>query len=347
MRPTSEIRSYVDGTPGASDMPGALMFYTTSDGASTSTERLRIDSDGRCDMQSSMAETAYGTASTISGTTLTVGGTIGGTFNVGDRIWGAGVEPNTFITALGTGTGGAGTYTISNSQTVSSTTIRGLGAGTNVFRFTDTDASAAINQPMGMIEWYGSDSSTPGAGVKAYIAGISESTTPDSALIFGTSDNVASTQAVERWRINSSGTLTAATGSGLEISSTSVTAPAASDGNVFSGTYTPTLTNNTNIAASSAAVAQYIRVGNVVTVSGQVDIDPTATGDTVMGVSLPISSNLNAQTQCAGTFISLSGVTFQGGSIYCDSTNDRATFRFAASNTANFSFQYQFTYKVI
>ena len=36
----------VDGTPGANDMPGRLMFYTTADGASTSTERMRIRSDG-------------------------------------------------------------------------------------------------------------------------------------------------------------------------------------------------------------------------------------------------------------------------------------------------------------
>jgi hypothetical protein len=134
---------------------------------------------------------------------------------------------------------------------------------------------------------------------------------------------------------------------GIQTSRTGVTAPAATDGNVFSGTYTPTLTNTTNVAASSAGVAQYMRVGNVVTVSGQVDIDPTATGDTIMGVSLPVASNLTAQTTCAGTFISLSGATFQGGSIYGDSTNDRATFRFVASSTANFAFQYHFTYRVI
>jgi hypothetical protein len=60
---------------------------------------------------------------------------------------------------------------------------------------------------MGVIEWFGSDSSTPGAGVKAYIAGISENASPDTALIFGTSDNVASTQAVERMRIDSIGKL--------------------------------------------------------------------------------------------------------------------------------------------
>jgi hypothetical protein len=36
----------VDGTPSANDMPAALIFQTTADGAATSTERMRIDSIG-------------------------------------------------------------------------------------------------------------------------------------------------------------------------------------------------------------------------------------------------------------------------------------------------------------
>jgi hypothetical protein len=66
---------------------------------------------------------ATSTASSISTTTLTVGGTVAGTFAVGQTICGAGVTSGTRITALGTGTGGAGTYTVSTSQTVASTAI--------------------------------------------------------------------------------------------------------------------------------------------------------------------------------------------------------------------------------
>jgi hypothetical protein len=68
---------------------------------------------------------ATSTASSISGTTLTIGGTITGTFAVGQIISGTGVTSGTTITALGTGTGGAGTYTVSVSQTVSSVAING------------------------------------------------------------------------------------------------------------------------------------------------------------------------------------------------------------------------------
>jgi hypothetical protein len=43
----AHITAQVDGTPGASDMPGRLVFSTTADGASSPTERMRIDSTGQ------------------------------------------------------------------------------------------------------------------------------------------------------------------------------------------------------------------------------------------------------------------------------------------------------------
>jgi len=40
------IQAQVDGTPGANDMPGRLVFSTTADGASSPTERMRISNNG-------------------------------------------------------------------------------------------------------------------------------------------------------------------------------------------------------------------------------------------------------------------------------------------------------------
>lgn len=42
----AKIDAAVDGTPGANDMPGRLAFSTTADGASSPTERMRIDNVG-------------------------------------------------------------------------------------------------------------------------------------------------------------------------------------------------------------------------------------------------------------------------------------------------------------
>ena len=43
----AEIIASIDGTPGSNDMPGRLQFHTTADGASSTTERMRIDSSGK------------------------------------------------------------------------------------------------------------------------------------------------------------------------------------------------------------------------------------------------------------------------------------------------------------
>jgi len=46
------IEAEVDGTPGASDYPGRLVFSTTADGASSPTERMRIKQNGDIEMWS-------------------------------------------------------------------------------------------------------------------------------------------------------------------------------------------------------------------------------------------------------------------------------------------------------
>jgi hypothetical protein len=43
----ASIACQVDGTPGVDDMPGRLVFSTTADGASSPTERMRINSSGQ------------------------------------------------------------------------------------------------------------------------------------------------------------------------------------------------------------------------------------------------------------------------------------------------------------
>ena len=48
----AKIHAFVDGTPGSNDMPGRLVFGTTADGASTPTERVLIDKNGRMGINS-------------------------------------------------------------------------------------------------------------------------------------------------------------------------------------------------------------------------------------------------------------------------------------------------------
>ena len=68
---------------------------------------------------------AFSVTGAIAATTLTVSAVGSGQLRIGQEITGTGVAENTVITAFGTGVGGTGTYTVSQSQTVSSTTLTG------------------------------------------------------------------------------------------------------------------------------------------------------------------------------------------------------------------------------
>jgi hypothetical protein len=111
-------------------------------------------------------------------------------------------------------------------------------------------------------------------------------------------------------------------------------------------TYTPTLFNTTNIDASTAIVLRYSRVGNVCRVDGQVQVDATAAGNTVLGMSLPIASNFATSTQCTGLGIS-NGTNNPIVFITGDATNDRATLTYSTTSTTNTTITFSFGYQII
>lgn len=113
-----------------------------------------------------------------------------------------------------------------------------------------------------------------------------------------------------------------------------------------SGTYTPTLTNTTNISASTARLATWMRVGNTVTVSGQLDIDPTATWAVLLWISIPIASAFTTAYQLWGTWSSIA-IANESYGIEADATNDRASMKNIAVSTANHTVCYSFSYQII
>ena len=114
----------------------------------------------------------------------------------------------------------------------------------------------------------------------------------------------------------------------------------------LSGVYTPTLTNVTNLAASTAYECQYLRVNTTVTVSGRVDVDPTAAGQCQLRISLPVTSNLGATEDLGGVGAAIA-VAGQSAGIYADTANDRALMEWIAVDTANRAMYFTFTYQVI
>jgi len=98
------------------------------------------------------------------------------------------------------------------------------------------------------------------------------------------------------------------------------------DLNIVNGTYTPTPTNVTNVAASTVYLTTYTRIGNHVIVSGKIDIDPTASGAaTVLRLSLPIASNFTTAEDAGGAVFAV-GVN-QGYSISASPANDELNFQ--------------------
>jgi hypothetical protein len=118
------------------------------------------------------------------------------------------------------------------------------------------------------------------------------------------------------------------------------------NGPIMAGAYTPTLTGVVNVAASGAYSTIYYRVGNMVTVSGLLDLDPTASATyTRLGISLPVASNLVATQNCCG--VAGSGTQGVAGQIVADITNDRAELQVLPNTDANHGYSFTFTYQVI
>lgn len=120
------------------------------------------------------------------------------------------------------------------------------------------------------------------------------------------------------------------------------------EGEIINGTYTPTLTNSANIDSSTAYVTSYTKIGNMVYVSGKVDVNNTADATlTTLGISLPIVSNLANEQELAGVMSSCSSTAVQVGRISGDTANDRAQVNFIAAGTSNNGFSFYFAYRII
>lgn len=119
-------------------------------------------------------------------------------------------------------------------------------------------------------------------------------------------------------------------------------------GPVEYGTYTPTVTNQTNIAASTAKVTNFKRVGKMVDVSGMVMIDASSANLLTRAyITLPIASDLaNNETDLHGT-----GTTYIGdandplsATIIADTSGNRAEFVFPSTDVTSNDWVFNFTY---
>ena len=132
------------------------------------------------------------------GTVLNVTAVASGTLRVGMTVYGDGVTPGTYISALGTGTGGTGTYTVSTSQLVSATsTLVGI---VKISGFTSKTGPAIV---IGSI-----------SGTTLTVASVSSGTLAIGQKITGTgiaADTYITAGAGLSWTVSVSQTITAGT----------------------------------------------------------------------------------------------------------------------------------------
>ena len=113
------------------------------------------------------------------------------------------------------------------------------------------------------------------------------------------------------------------------------------------GIYTPTVTIISGVDTLSVTDAQYMRVGNTVTVSGAFNLQTDAVGvSAVFELSLPITSNLGATHHLAGVYSANDQVIY-GGNVTGSIANNRAVFSCLGEWESGLVYSYSYTYRVI
>jgi hypothetical protein len=114
-----------------------------------------------------------------------------------------------------------------------------------------------------------------------------------------------------------------------------------------SGTYTPTGVAVNNVDGVTTYLAQYMRVGNTVTVSGRVDYDPTGAGtSTRWTMTCPVTTNFSGALSAGGTFIQADTGGNVGAIQSVISSNTVQFSTQALSGTAVTGIFYSYTYRV-
>ena len=111
------------------------------------------------------------------------------------------------------------------------------------------------------------------------------------------------------------------------------------------GIYSPSITEVTNIDTVIVYETQYLRIGNMVTVSGKIGLDATITGATEAAISVPIASDFSAEEQAGGTAASEVALATPVR-IKADATNNRLSFVFTAATTTLDNYSFTVTYRI-
>lgn len=166
------------------------------------------------------------------------------------------------------------------------------------------------------------------------------STANSEAMSMGFFTQSAGNTATEKMEITSDGRIY-----GTGIHNNAGTMTGTTNQYIGSGTYTPSTSNLSNVGSLSVTETQWIRVGNVVTISGRFTVTPSTATGCSFEISFPIASNIANAEDCAGVAFSGS-VAGQGAEVIGVVANDTALIQWVSTNTTANSWSYTYTYEV-
>jgi hypothetical protein len=207
----AQIKAEIDNTPGANDMPGRLVFSTTSDGASSPTERLRIGNNGTHTITASNNSTAVQIrdASNYAGQLITA---TDGTFQINART-------TTVFSRTGSDTesmriDSSGRLLVGTSSTVDSVSnalLQSSASGGAFLALGNTNTVGAGAATLGQVGFYGYQGAyVLSASITANSDATWSSNDYPTRLVFSTTADGASSP-TERMRITSDGDVLFAT----------------------------------------------------------------------------------------------------------------------------------------
>ena len=307
------IQAQIDGTPGANDLPGRLKFCTTADGASSSSERLRIDSSGRLLVGTTAARDVGG----LSSQKLAIEGTDG---------------PSSAISLIDNQNSAGGSPSLCFAKS------RGTSVGSNTI--------VQDGATLGAITWCaadGNDIANQSAKIYCNVDAAPGSNDTAGRLIFSTSADGSSSPA-SRLEINKDGYVYVKTGNivmstsgtGIDFSATGGPDAGATGSSELlddyeEGSWSGVVMDggSTNISINNV-VARYVKIGQYVHCYFNITRNETGSrSGTVQFWQLPFTA-LNSTMQVCGTFwLDEGGVTngdSVGGAIYIHSNTNNAQF---------------------
>lgn len=111
-----------------------------------------------------------------------------------------------------------------------------------------------------------------------------------------------------------------------------------------SGIYTPTLANLANCAGTTTSPWRWTKIGNVVTVSGRLTIDPIEAGTTETVATLPLASDLPSTHSLSGIASPGFDLADDAGFIEAHVASDMALISINATSTSIVTVNVDFTY---